>query len=141
MMTNPNCINKLLNPFAVENNYLQEDNLIFEQNNQTHLRLTHRKNIPTDEIIYLESEVNYTQVYTSDNQKHISSFSLKILEQRITQNLFLRISKSYLVNPKYVKLMRGMKRDCQVILVNNIILSVSRRKFNEVRERLHYAYE
>jgi two-component system, LytTR family, response regulator len=123
----------------MSNIYFANDSLIAEE--QPHLRLTHRINIPTDEIIYLEAEVNYTQVHTCDNQKHISSFSLKNLEARIINSLFLRINKSYLVNPKYVKLMRGLKRDSHIILINNLVLPVSRRKYNEIRQRLHYAYE
>ncbi|WP_394996145.1 LytR/AlgR family response regulator transcription factor [Emticicia sp.] len=101
------------------------------------LRLTHRYQIPTNDIIYLESEINYTNVYTSDNRKHISSFTLKILEARIVKNDFLRINRGCLVNLKHITQIIGLKRNAQARLSNGSILTISRRKFDNIRNILN----
>jgi DNA-binding LytR/AlgR family response regulator len=100
------------------------------------LRLTHRYLIPTNDIIYLESEWNYTNVYTSDNKKHISSFTLKILESRITEDDFLRINRGCLVNLKHITQITGLKRNGQALLSNGSILNISRRKFEIIKTRM-----
>ncbi len=100
------------------------------------LRLTHRKQIPTNDIIYLESEINYTNVYTSDNKKHISSFTLKVLEARIIKKEFLRINRGCLVNLKHITQIIGFKGNCQAELSNGSMLIISRRKFENIKTHL-----
>ena len=101
------------------------------------LRLTHRYQIPTNDIIYLESEINYTNVYTSDNRKHLSSFTLKILEARMLKNDFIRINRGCLVNPKHITQIIGLKRNAQAHLSNGSVLTISRRKFDNIRSKLN----
>lgn len=100
------------------------------------LRLTHRKHIPTDEIVYLESEINYTNVYTADNRKHISSFTLKKLEARIVKPNFIRINRGCLVNIKHITEITGIKRNGQAQLSNGSVLIISRRKFDNLKNIL-----
>jgi DNA-binding LytR/AlgR family response regulator len=97
------------------------------------LRLTHRSQIPTNEIIYLESAWNYTNIYTSDNRKHLSSFTLKILEARMLKNDFIRINRGCLVNPKHITQITGLKRNAQAQLSNGSVLTISRRKFENIK--------
>lgn len=96
------------------------------------LRITFRNQIPTDEIIYLESEINYTHIYTSDNRKHISSFTLKKLEARIIQSDFLRINRGCLVNLNHITEITGFKRNAHARLSNGLVLQISRRKFDRI---------
>ncbi|MBN3582791.1 LytTR family transcriptional regulator DNA-binding domain-containing protein [Algoriphagus aestuarii] len=49
------------------------------------------------EIIYLEADANYTQVYTEE-KKFVVRSTLKDLEQKLNPNQFARIHKSYLIN-------------------------------------------
>lgn len=97
------------------------------------LRLTHKSQIPTDEIVYLESEINYTNIYTSDNRKHLSSFTLKKLESRIVESDFIRINRGCLVNPKHITQITGIKRNAQARLSNGSELIISRRKFDIIK--------
>lgn len=96
------------------------------------LRITHRNQIPTDDIIYLESEINYTHIYTADNRRHISSFTLKKLEARILQYSFLRINRGCLVNLNHITQITGFKRNAQAKLSNGSVLHISRRKFDKI---------
>ncbi len=100
------------------------------------LRLTHRNYIPTEKIIYMESEINYTNVYTSDNRKHISSFTLKLLEARIVEENFLRINRGCLVNLNHITHITGIKRNAQARLSNGAVLTISRRKFEGITNKL-----
>ena len=100
------------------------------------LRLTHRKQIPTVDIIYMESEVNYTNVYTSDNRKHISSFTLKKLEARIVESDFHRINRGCLVNLNHITEIRGEKRNAFAKLSNGSVHIISRRKFEKITGKL-----
>jgi DNA-binding LytR/AlgR family response regulator len=100
------------------------------------LRLTHRKQIPTDDIVYLESEINYTNVYTADNRKHLSSFTLKKLEARIIKKDFIRINRGCLVNTKHITEIIGIKRNGQAQLSNGSVLLISRRKFDNLKNIL-----
>jgi DNA-binding LytR/AlgR family response regulator len=102
-------------------------------NTQSFLRLTHKSQIPTDEIVYLESEINYTNVYTSDNRKYLSSFTLKKLESRIVESDFIRINRGCLVNPKHITQITGIKRNAQARLSNGSELIISRRKFDIIK--------
>lgn len=101
------------------------------------LRLTHRKQIPTDDIVYLESEINYTNVYTADNRKHLSSFTLKKLEARIIKHDFIRINRGCLVNTKHITEIIGIKRNGQAQLSNGSVLLISRRKFDNIKNILN----
>ena len=100
------------------------------------LRLTHRKHIPTNKIIYMESEINYTNVCTTDNRKHISSFTLKILEARIVKKDFLRINRGCLVNLNHVTHIIGIKGNSQARLSDGSVLVIARRKYEIIKNRL-----
>lgn len=55
------------------------------------------------EILYCEGDANYSNVYLSNKSKFVVSKSLKYLEELLTQQLFYRIHKSYLVNIDFIK--------------------------------------
>lgn len=92
------------------------------------LRLTSRNIIPSNEILYLKSDINYTIVHTVDNRKHISGFTLKLLEKRILNTAFLRINKGLLINSNYINEVTKREKEVFVTLQNGEMLPVSRRK-------------
>lgn len=102
----------------------------------SNLRLTGRQFIPTIDIIYLKSDINYTDVHTLDNRKHTSGFTLKILANRITDANFLRINKGLLINRQYVKEVSSMQKEAFVLMTNGTVLPVSRRKYKLLLESL-----
>lgn len=110
--------------------------MIITSTNTSVLRLAGKYQIPTNSIVYLESEWNYTNVYTSDNKKHISSFTLKILEARIVEKDFLRVNRGSLVNLNHIKEIKGLKRNAQVELSNGSVLTISRRKYEALKDRM-----
>jgi DNA-binding LytR/AlgR family response regulator len=52
-------------------------------------------------IRFIEGLKDYVVIYTG-NQKLITAMNLKTIHQKIPQNMFLRVSKSYVVNKNYI---------------------------------------
>ncbi len=55
------------------------------------------------DIIYCQSENNYTRFILANNSQKLISKTLKEVEQTLNNYLFLRIHQSYLINPNYLK--------------------------------------
>jgi two-component system LytT family response regulator len=86
--------------------------------------------VPTDDIIYLEANSNYTIFYIVGNRKITAARTLKDFEDMLPASLFIRIHHSYLINKngieKYIKGDGG-----QVVMKNGVVLDVARRKKEE----------
>ncbi len=63
-------------------------------------RRFHRINF--SDIRYIEGLKDYVVIYTT-SQKLITAMNLKNIHQKMPQNIFLRVSKSYIVNTNYVE--------------------------------------
>ncbi|PKD20850.1 LytR family transcriptional regulator [Salegentibacter salinarum] len=59
--------------------------------------------IETNEILYAQSQNNYTQLFLSDKRNLVLSKTLKEFEKLLDKYFFIRIHKSYLINPNYMK--------------------------------------
>lgn len=93
-----------------------------------------RKSFSAAEIIYIKADTNYSEIYLTDGNKIIVATTLKVLEHRFSENGFIRINKSYLINKQYVTDFS----DSYLILSNSICCIFSRRKkgvFNMKCER------
>lgn len=67
------------------------------------LELPHKRYINLDEIIYLESDGNYTLVYCSKNPfKVLVSKSLCRLQECLSSKSFVRISRQHIINISYI---------------------------------------
>jgi len=54
------------------------------------------------DIVYVEGLKDYVVVYVNDN-KIITAMNLKTISQHLPENIFIRVSKSYLVNSSYIE--------------------------------------
>lgn len=92
--------------------------------------------IKLSEIVWLEADINYTVFHLSGGERYAVSKSLKEYDELLEGiPLFLRINKSAIVNVNFVK--EYSKRDPFTIkLMNGVELEISRRKRQEVNERL-----
>lgn len=59
--------------------------------------------VAVHDIMYCNSQGNYTCMYLSDGSKTLLSKSLKEIEKTLAQYFFLRVHQSYLINPDYMK--------------------------------------
>ena len=85
-----------------------------------------------EEIIYCESEGNYTTIYLENGKKIVMSTALKHVEEKLTDDFF-RIHHSYIINMN--KVQEYLKNDSFVILSNNIKVPVSRQKKSSFLDR------
>ena len=80
-----------------------------------------------EDIVYLQSDGNYTLFFLQNDEKLIISKSLKDYEKLLPAKQFFRIHQSYLVNIQYVK--KILKEDGgSVIMHSGQQLPISRRK-------------
>lgn len=93
--------------------------------------------VPTDDIIYLEANSNYTSFYIAGNRKITATKTLKDFEELLPASMFIRIHHSYLINKngvdKYIKGEGG-----QVVMKNGVTLDVARRKKEEFMKAIGY---
>lgn len=78
-----------------------------------------------DELIYCESDGNYSTLFLDNGKKIVISIPLKQLEERLTKDFF-RVHHSYIINMNSVQ--EYLKSDSFVVLTNNVKIPVSRQK-------------
>ncbi|AYQ31645.1 LytTR family transcriptional regulator [Runella sp. SP2] len=76
------------------------------------------------QIVYMQSEVNYTRLFLKSGKSYLESKTLKHFNEVLGNVDFVRIHKSYLVNAKHIV---AMTPD-NVLLLNGEELPISRRK-------------
>lgn len=75
-------------------------------------------------VVYCESQNNYTRIYTLDGRSIMVSRALKEVEKTLEKFMFVRVHQSYLVNPNYVE--KYSRNDGGfLILTNNERIPVS----------------
>ncbi|WP_460471784.1 LytR/AlgR family response regulator transcription factor [Emticicia fontis] len=88
------------------------------------------KNQPPVDIIYLEADTNYSIFHFEDGKKWTSSFTLKYYQSKNEINHFLRIHRSYLLNPAYIACINKQGRNSYIKMTNGKEIKVARRKLN-----------
>lgn len=89
--------------------------------------------VDTNDIIYCESDSNYTTFFLVKGDKVVISKTLKDVEEILEGADFFRIHASYLINMKHVsKFTRG--DGGYVVMSNNQHITVSRKKKDEFFE-------
>lgn len=73
--------------------------------------------INPEEICYLKAEANYTDIFLTNQQKYTISLNIGSIEKKLDNRQFFRISRSVIINLKYLTEINRSKRNC--ILVNN----------------------
>ncbi len=83
-----------------------------------------------NDVIHLEAQSNYTNIFFKNKPKIIVSKTLKELEDLLPSDIFFRVHHSYLINLNYIK--KYIRGDGgQIELENGILVDVSRRKKEE----------
>jgi two-component system LytT family response regulator len=122
-----------------ENNQTKKQVELLQQNMQHPKNKLHKLAIPTlegllfydiNDIIHLEANSNYTNIYFTNKPKITASKTLKEFEELLSEDIFFRIHHSHLINLNYIK--RYIKGDGgQIELQNGTFVDVSRRKKDE----------
>lgn len=119
---------------------------LLQQNIQHPKKQLHKLAIPTiegllfydiNDIIHLEANSNYTNIYFTNKIKVIASKTLKEFEELLPEDIFFRTHHSHLINLHYIK--RYIKGDGgQIELQNGTYVDVSRRKKEEFLKTIGY---
>ena len=59
--------------------------------------------IPYDEIVYIEGLDDYVKIHLSDGKKITARISMKSILEKLPENLFIRVHRSYIVPLKNIK--------------------------------------
>lgn len=78
------------------------------------------------EILFIESDGNYSTIYTSNGKKIVITKKLKEVNAQLPDDHFFRIHNSYIINLNKIK--EFFKSDGYVILEKNHKIPVSRQK-------------
>lgn len=90
--------------------------------------------VDAHDVIYCESDSNYTTFFLTNGEKIIISKTLKDVEEMLEQEDFFRVHASYLINMKHVS--RYTRGDSgNVVMSNNKQIAVSRKKKDEFFEK------
>ncbi len=92
--------------------------------------------IPYDQIIFVEAFEDYSYVHTA-NQKFLSSYRLKNLEDRLGPHRFFRVHRKYIVNLDMVTEIASMPGSNFVLRTagrTRIELPISRRRIAELKK-------
>jgi len=82
--------------------------------------------LDSDEILYAESDGNYSTIFLVDRQKIVLTKKLKEVNALLPQDSFFRIHNSYIIN--LTKIKEFIKTDGYVVLQSNDKIPVSRQK-------------
>ncbi|MEM8999015.1 MAG: LytTR family DNA-binding domain-containing protein [Bacteroidota bacterium] len=88
----------------------------------------------SEEILYAESDGNYSTIHLADGQKILLTKKLKEVNQLLPRNSFFRIHNSFIVNLNKIK--EFLKTDGYVVLETNHKIPVSRQKKSDFLDLL-----
>lgn len=131
------CLEKIELPEKAQINLFQE--MIHERSNPLHKIAIHNSEgvelVNVDEIIYLESEGNYSTLFMTGERKILATKPIGKFEEIFDGGRFFRIHNSFLVNLNYIQ--KFVKGDGgYVVLQNGKSIAVARRKKEEFLELL-----
>lgn len=86
-----------------------------------------------DEIIFCESDGNYSTIYLTNGKNIVVTQKLKQIEDKLTEGFF-RVHNSYIINLE--KVSEYLKNDGYVILTNKTKIPVSRQRKALLLEKL-----
>jgi len=90
--------------------------------------------LEADEILYAESDGNYSTIFLQDGQKIVLTKKLKEVYQMLPDDSFFRIHNSYVVNLGKIK--EFLKSDGYVVLKTGQKIPVSRQKKSDFLDLL-----
>jgi two-component system LytT family response regulator len=88
------------------------------------------RKIKLDEILYLEAKSNYVSIYVS-NQVYSIHSSISTIAQKLPNNIFVRVHRSFLININKVDTIEGKS-----LIINKAIIPVSDAYRGDLNKRI-----
>lgn len=100
------------------------------------LYLTRRQQIEVNDIMYLQSESNYTLIYRIDKSKTVASQTLHLVHSSIDYDNFIRISRSFILNIEYISTYSLENNKLTLKLSNGEKFTASRRRIKNCIDKI-----
>jgi two-component system LytT family response regulator len=113
-----------------------QHNLSQQKSSSFHLVVPTRQGdmyFPSDKIVRLEADRNYTWIYLLDKPKFLASKPLKEFEDILTEQDFIRAHKSHLINKAFIT---RITQKHEIVLNDDTKIEVARRRWQEVRDEI-----
>lgn len=97
------------------------------------------KFVHLDDILYIVADSNYSTIYCTNHKKHITSKTLKEMEELLCTDSyhFIRIHKSVIVHTKHLVSYQHKGDNLVVMMSNDEVFEVAQRKKTEVKHILN----
>ena len=112
-----------------------------QKGNNSFLIINHKtsKKVFVREVILLKGNINYTIFYLENGMTIVIAHSIKFFEPYLTTHGFLRIHRSFMVNPNHVR--QYNKLDENLTMSNGQKAIISRRKKRFVENFLLFSHD
>lgn len=99
-----------------------------QEGNNSLLILNHKssKKVFVSDVVLLEGDANYTTIFMDNGKKKVLAHSIKYYEEFLKTHGFLRVHRTFLVNPNHVKTYNQESRE--LTMTNGQQAIISRRK-------------
>lgn len=99
-----------------------------QKGNKALLILNHKtsKKILIDTVVLLEGDINYTIFHLENGKQKVVAHSIKFFESFLETHGFLRVHRSYMINPNHVKNLD--EQQYKVTMNNGYEAIISKRK-------------
>jgi DNA-binding LytR/AlgR family response regulator len=99
-----------------------------QKGNNSLLILNHRtsKKVFIHEVVLLKGDINYTTIFMNNGKKKVLAHSIKYYEEFLETHGFLRVHRTFMVNPNHIKTYNQESRE--LTMTNGQQALISRRK-------------
>ncbi len=100
-----------------------------------------QQQLAVSELIYLQSEENYTWLFWANGQRTLLPRTLKYIEAKLPPNVFVRLHRHHTVNSSHVVVVCQTAGGLAVKLSNGQSLYVARRRISQIRKQFQSLLE
>jgi DNA-binding LytR/AlgR family response regulator len=99
-----------------------------QKGNNALLILNHKTSfkVLVKSVILIKGDINYTKFYLEGGKVKTVSHSIKFFESHLETHGFLRVHRSFMINPNYVKTYNSEQEE--ITMSNGQIANISRRR-------------
>nr|WP_293844275.1 LytTR family DNA-binding domain-containing protein [uncultured Arsenicibacter sp.] len=90
--------------------------------------------LPVSEVLYCESDSNYTKVVATQNRSFLLTRTLREVQEILEERNFLRVHRQYVINLDHIKLfMKG--EGAYLVMTNDVSIPVARNQKEKLIRR------